>query len=44
MVNPIAILMGIAFVLYWFVGESRFLIVILCICGCGLVFVKYLSE
>jgi hypothetical protein len=44
MLNPIAAILGVSFVLYWIMGESRFLVVILGICGCGLVFVKYLSE
>jgi len=44
MANPIAIILGVAFVLYWFMGETRYLVVVLAICGCGLVFAKYLSE
>jgi H+-translocating diphosphatase len=44
MVQPMAIIAGISFVLYWFVGEARFLVAVLGICGCGLVFAKYLSD
>jgi len=44
MVQPMAIILGVSFLLYWFVGEARYLVAVLGLCGCGLVFAKYLSE
>ena len=42
--NPVAIILLVAFVLYWISGDSHYYVVVLAICGCGLAFTKYLSE
>lgn len=42
--QPAAFALLAAFVLYWFFGEVRYIIAVLGLCSCGLLFAKYLSE
>lgn len=42
--QPIAGVLAGGLLLGWLAGESGYLIIVLAICACGLIFAKYLSE
>lgn len=44
MAQPMGAVMAGGLLLSFFAGEQAYMIVVLAICACGLIFAKYLSE